>query len=141
MRGALRRDTPGRRRRYPRNIHGSRNQLDGLHPIVDTGSCVSYKRHMVKTQRTAEFADWFANLRDARARQKIAIRIARLEAGNRGDHKRFDGLLELRLDHGPGYRLYCWERGTELVILLCGGDKGSQRRDIERAKRIMRMNE
>ena len=59
-----------------------------------------------------------------------------MEAGNLGDHKRFDGLIELRLTNGPGYRLYCVERGPIVIVLLCGGDKSSQREDIALAKEI-----
>ena len=86
--------------------------------------------------QTAVFADWLAGLRDRRAQTKIVSRIDRAAFGLFGDHKRFDGLLELRIDHGPGYRLYAVQRDKALVILLCGGEKGSQRRDITRAKAL-----
>lgn len=64
------------------------------------------------------------------------MRLVRLEAGLVGDAKFFDGIGELRIDHGPGYRVYFVKRGTRLVILLCGGDKSSQDRDIARAKKL-----
>lgn len=67
---------------------------------------------------------------------RIAMRLVRLEAGLVGDAKFFDGIGELRIDHGPGYRVYFVKRGTRLVILLCGGDKSSQDRDIARAKKL-----
>lgn len=68
-----------------------------------------------------------------RAAERIAIRVARIQSGLMGDVKFFDGIGELRIDHGPGYRLYFVKRGSALVILLCGGDKSSQKRDIRKA--------
>lgn len=91
---------------------------------------------MIEVRSLPAFIEWLSGLRDVRAKARIAERIRRAELGNLGDHKRFDGLLELRLDYGPGYRLYAVQRGNELVILLCGGDKGSQRKDITRAKEL-----
>lgn len=70
----------------------------------------------------------------AGAQERIAQRIVRLQAGLFGDAKFFDGIGELRVDHGPGYRVYFVQRGRLLVILLCGGDKGSQDRDIRKAQ-------
>lgn len=70
-----------------------------------------------------------------RARKRIAVRVALIQGGHFGDVKPVGGKVsELRVDHGPGYRLYFTRRGERLILLLCGGDKGSQRRDIERAK-------
>lgn len=90
---------------------------------------------MFEVRRTEEFADWLKGLRDLMARSRIATRIARVEEGNFGDHKSVgDGVSELRFTFGPGYRVYYTQRGDVVVILLCGGDKGSQDRDIERAK-------
>jgi putative addiction module killer protein len=92
---------------------------------------------MFRARQTSTFADWFGKLRDHRARSRIAARIVRIEAGNFGDCKAVGGgVSELRVDAGPGYRVYFTVRGQELVILLCGGDKGSQRRDIEIAHRL-----
>lgn len=88
---------------------------------------------MISVRRTAVFDKWLKGLRDARAVARIVLRIERLAAGHFGDTKRFDGIGELRIDHGPGYRLYFCQRGEEVVILLCGGDKSSQDRDIKRA--------
>lgn len=74
---------------------------------------------------------------DHRAAERIAQRIVRLQAGLIGDAKPVgDGVSELRVDHGPGYRIYFVQRGRVLIILLCGGDKRSQRRDIARAKAL-----
>ena len=85
------------------------------------------------------FEVWLHDLRDAKARSKIAVRIQRLEDGNPGDVAPVgEGVSEMRIHHGPGYRVYYVNRGGELVILLCGGDKASQARDIEDAKRLAR---
>lgn len=79
--------------------------------------------------------DWLESLRDIRARAQIEIRLRRLSVGNFGDCKPVgEGVLELRIDIGAGYRLYCARRGQQLVILLCGGDKRTQDADIQRAK-------
>ncbi|HEY6985253.1 MAG TPA: type II toxin-antitoxin system RelE/ParE family toxin [Rhodanobacteraceae bacterium] len=79
-------------------------------------------------------SEWIDALRDQSARVRVLARIDRLRVGLRGDWKSVgSGVFELRLDHGPGYRIYCAEDGDQLVILLCGGDKRRQRRDIETA--------
>ena len=79
--------------------------------------------------------DWLENLRDIRARAQIEIRLRRLSVGNFGDCKPVgEGVLELRIDIGAGYRLYCARHGQQWVILLCGGDKRTQDADIQRAK-------
>lgn len=88
---------------------------------------------MFEVRQTIDFRDWLENLRDRRARERIALRIVRLQAGLFGDAKFFQGIGELRVDYGPGYRVYFAQRGAVLVVLLCGGDKNSQRRDIEKA--------
>ena len=77
------------------------------------------------TIRTTEVFDaWFAKLRDKTAQRRIQVRIDRLQLGNPGDAKAVrDGISELRIDHGPGYRVYFVQRGAVLIILLCGGDK------------------
>ncbi len=81
------------------------------------------------------FAEWIAALRDRRANQAIAARITRLQAGNRGGWKAVgSGVFELRIDTGPGYRVYCGQDGETLVLLLCAGDKRTQTKDIERAR-------
>ena len=90
---------------------------------------------MLQVRRTAEFIEWLTNLRDVAARARIAKRIDRVAAGNFGDTKPVGaGVSELRFTFGPGYRVYYTRRGDVVVILLCGGDKGSQGKDIERAK-------
>jgi len=91
---------------------------------------------MIEVRQTAEFADWFRSLRDQQARARIDSRIARLQAGNFGDVKRLGAISEMRIDYGPGYRLYFVQRGHELVILLAGGDKRTQARDIVFATRL-----
>ena len=89
---------------------------------------------MVQVRQTDEFAVWLRRLKDAVARSRIEVRLRRLQLGLLGDAKFFDGIGELRVDYGPGYRLYFLRRGEEVIVLLCGGDKSSQRRDISRAK-------
>ena len=92
---------------------------------------------MWRVRQTATFADWFAALRDDLAKSRIAARIVRVEAGNFGNCKSVGGgVSELRVDVGPGYRVYFTQRGGELVILLCGGDKASQQRDIAKARTL-----
>jgi putative addiction module killer protein len=78
---------------------------------------------------------WFDSLRDKRMQSRIIARLGQVLAGNLGDYKPVgEGVIELRIDAGPGYRIYCGRSGATLVVLLCGGDKSSQSRDIERAK-------
>ena len=90
---------------------------------------------MLEIRRTDEFTHWIDRLRDRVARAKILVRIDRLAAGNAGDVRPVgDGLSELRIDHGPGYRVYFVRRGLVLIVLLCGGDKSLQDRDITKAK-------
>lgn len=92
---------------------------------------------MIEVIRTDEFDAWLRGLRDDRAAARILTRIDRLAAGNPGDSKSIgDGVSELRIDYGPGYRVYFTRRGETIVILLCGGDKGSQTRDIPAAKKL-----
>ncbi len=91
---------------------------------------------MIEVRQTEAFGSWWRGLRDRVAQRRIADRIVRMQGGLLGDVKRFDGLIEFRIDHGPGYRLYAVQRGEVLIILLCGGDKGSQRRDIARARAL-----
>ena len=86
-------------------------------------------------ERKRPFETWLLGLRDAHARAQIEARLARLATGNFGDTKWVGkGVLELRIDRGPGYRVYFARLGQEMVLLLCGGDKRTQQRDIERAK-------
>jgi putative addiction module killer protein len=86
---------------------------------------------------TAVFDRWFGRLRDRKAAARVQARIDRAEAGNLGDCKPVGGgVSEMRIDYGPGYRLYFVQRGLELIVLLAGGDKGSQAKDIEAAKAL-----
>ena len=92
---------------------------------------------MIEVRQTAVFTNWLEGLRDGVARVRIATRIRRMELGNFGDIKPVgEGVSELRITYGPGYRLYFVQQGREVVILLCGGDKSSQRRDIAAAKQM-----
>lgn len=88
---------------------------------------------MIEVRKTAEFVEWLKGLKDGRAAARIQVRIDRVELGNLGDAKFFDGIGELRIDYGPGYRIYFVKRGNTVVILLCGGDKSSQDKDIKKA--------
>jgi putative addiction module killer protein len=90
---------------------------------------------MIEVRQTAVFREWLDKLADRRATERIAQRIVRMQSGLIGDAKPVGGgVLEMRVDYGPGYRVYFAQRGRILVILLCGGDKKSQRRDIARAQ-------
>ena len=81
------------------------------------------------------YIQWFESIRDLKTRTQIQSRIDRIKSGNLGDHKSVgDGVFELRFRYGPGYRIYFGQVGNTIVLLLCGGDKSSQSRDIERAK-------
>ena len=81
------------------------------------------------------FSDWLLALKDVKGRAVIRARLERIRQGNFGDCKSVgDGIRELRISFGPGYRLYFGQNGTKIVVLLCGGDKGSQKRDIAEAK-------
>ena len=83
------------------------------------------------------FSEWLDSLRDKVAQARIRVRLRHVQAGNMGDVKSVgEGVSELRIHIGPGYRVYCGRHGKAIVILLCGGDKSSQEADIERAKEI-----
>lgn len=91
---------------------------------------------MIEVRQTTVFRDWLDGLKDRRAQSRIAKRIANVQSGLLGDAKFFDGIGELRVDYGPGYRVYFVRRGATVVILLCGGDKSTQGRDIHHAKKM-----
>ena len=92
---------------------------------------------MLEVRETEEFSDWLSALREARAKAKILVRIDRLANGNSGDVAPVgEGVSELRIDYGPGYRIYYVRRGTRHILLLAGGDKSKQDRDIAKAKRL-----
>lgn len=92
---------------------------------------------MMQIRQTEHYARWFAALRDRLARARIDIRIRRLSLGLSGDVKALGaGVSELRIDHGPGYRIYFVQRGSDIIVLLAGGDKSSQAQDIRTAKEL-----
>ena len=97
---------------------------------------------MIEVRKTEVFAKWFANLKDRKARARIQARIDRVEMGNFGDISPVgEGVSELRIFYGPGYRMYFVIRNAVVVILLSGGDKSSQQSDIAKAKEIARQLE
>lgn len=92
---------------------------------------------MFTIRQTQEFVDWLDALKDKRAQVRIAARLRRVEAGNLGDWQPIEGdVVELRVDYGPGYRLYFTRRGSIIVVILTAGDKSSQKRDIRRAVKL-----
>lgn len=92
---------------------------------------------MIEVRQTEIFSKWFRGLRDRLARVRIQARVDRMQAGNAGDVKSVgEGVSEMRVDYGPGYRVYFTYRGSELVIVLAGGDKSSQADDIRKAIRL-----
>lgn len=92
---------------------------------------------MIEVRQTEHYSKWFDKLKDRVARARIDIRIRRLSLGNPGDVKSVGhGLSELRIDYGPGYRVYFTRRGTQLIILLAGGDKTTQASDIKKALKL-----
>ena len=94
---------------------------------------------MLELRRTDVFARWLDELRDIKARARILVRLDRLAEGNLGDVKPVgEGVSELRIDYGPGYRVYYKKQGRTIIILLSGGDKRTQKRDIARAQRLAR---
>ena len=94
---------------------------------------MGYNRAM-RVRLTEVYLDWINDLRDRSRRARIQVRVDRLVHGNPGDHRNLaGGISELRIDIGPGYRVYYTQRGNELIVLLAGGDKSSQQQDIRRA--------
>jgi putative addiction module killer protein len=94
---------------------------------------------MIEVHQSDVFETWLRRLKDDNAVARIVARIRRMEQGNLGDAKSVGaGVMELRIDYGPGYRIYYVQRGAEVVILLCGGDKRTQQRDIKRAHAMAR---
>ena len=94
---------------------------------------------MFEVRKTEVYAKWLDSLRDTRARARVLVRVERLAAGNPGDVRPVgEGVSELRIDYGPGYRVYFKKQGRTIVVLLAGGDKRSQSRDVETALRLAR---
>lgn len=94
---------------------------------------------MLQIRKTETFAQWLDGLRDVRARARVQVRIERLAVGNAGDVAPVgEGVSELRIDYGPGYRVYFKKHGRDVVILLAGGDKRTQSADIKTALRLAR---
>jgi putative addiction module killer protein len=95
---------------------------------------------VIEIRQTETYASWFDNLRDRRARARIDVRIRRLSLGNPGDVRPVgSGVSELRIEYGPGYRVYFVQPGRMLIVLLAGGDKRTQERDIKKARELARM--
>ena len=94
---------------------------------------------MIEVRQTEVFSNWFRKLRDHNARARIQIRIRRLSLGNFGDVKPVgEGVSELRIDYGPGYRVYLQRQGNLLVLLLAGGSKKTQQADIAKARKLVK---
>lgn len=92
---------------------------------------------MVEIRKTSLYVQWFDSLRDRQVRARIDVRVFRLANGNPGQHRSLtDGVVEMKIDYGPGYRVYFTRRGAKLVLLLAGGDKTTQQQDIEAAIRF-----
>lgn len=92
---------------------------------------------MFEIVESGTFKRWIQGLRDRRTVARINIRLTNVAMGNLGDTKQVgDGVSEMRIHYGPGYRLYFMRKGAAVIVLLCGGSKGNQQRDIERAKRL-----
>lgn len=101
---------------------------------------MDYTSPVIEIRETQEFSSWLTSLRDARARTRVQARILRLRYGNPGDVKPVgEGVSEMRIDYGPGYRVYFVKRGALLVILLAGGAKPTQDKDIKTALKLARM--
>ena len=100
---------------------------------------VGYDPAVIEVRQTDAYDNWFRKLRDREAKSRILIRIKRMSAGNPGDVRPVGGgVSELRIDYGPGYRVYFVTVGPELAVLLLGGDKSTQQRDIDRALDLAR---
>lgn len=98
---------------------------------------MGYIVRVIEVRQTHEFSAWLRRLKDANAAARIIARMRRLEQGNPGDTKSVGkGILEMRVDYEPGYRIYYLHRGAQIVILLCGGDKRTQQQDIKQAEML-----
>ena len=100
---------------------------------------MSYNRDMISIKKTATFEKWIRSLPDKNAVARINIRIKRLHLGNPGDIKSVGGgIFELRIDYGPGYRIYIYKYKNTIIVLMNGGDKSTQSKDIEKAKILLK---
>ena len=100
---------------------------------------MGYINAVIEIRQTEEYVSWFKRLRNREARARILARIRRLSLGNPGDVKPAgEGISEMRIDFGPGYRIYFIQQGETVVILLAGGDKRTQKQDIKKAKELAR---
>lgn len=103
---------------------------------------MSYNLIMKEIIRSETFSDWLLSLKDSRAKARVLARIDRMKAGNFGDSEPIgDGLSEARIHYGPGYRVYFMQQGEVVVVLLCGGDKNSQSKDIKKQSKSLRPGE
>jgi putative addiction module killer protein len=101
---------------------------------------MSYNISVLEIRETETFSSWLRSLRDSQARARIAARVRRLAFGNPGDVRPVgEGISELRIHHGPGYRVYYVRRGEALILQLCGGDKSTQEKDIDTAKQLAKV--
>jgi putative addiction module killer protein len=105
--------------------------------LIEIHRTDNYSCHMYELIKSETFDHWLSGLRDRNAKARIEVRMRRLGLGNPGDVKPVgEGVSEMRIDYGPGYRVYFQQRGPVLIILLCGGDKKTQDKDIQTAKSI-----
>ncbi len=96
-------------------------------------------RNYLTADERSPFVEWLNSLRDRRARAKIRNRLTRIESGNLGDYRSVgEGVFELRIDYGPGYRVYFGQIGSTIIVILCGGDKSTQEQDILTAREYWR---
>jgi len=93
--------------------------------------------HIYTLVETSDFSGWVRSLKDHVARAKILVRTKRLAEGNMGDVKHFDGISEMRINHGPGYRVYFARDGSTIFLLLTGGSKSTQPKDIAKARKLL----
>jgi putative addiction module killer protein len=100
---------------------------------------LGYSSSVIELRKTEVFGEWLDGLRDLRARARVQVRLERLACGNPGDVKPVgEGVSELRINYGPGYRVYFKQRGRQVIFLLAGGDKRTQAKDIKTALRLAR---
>ncbi|HOQ43490.1 MAG TPA: type II toxin-antitoxin system RelE/ParE family toxin [Smithellaceae bacterium] len=99
---------------------------------------MEYTSHTIEIRQTDQYIKWFENLADRRAKARIDVRIRRMSLGNFGDVKPIgEGISELRIDYGPGYRVYFTRKGNQIIVLLAGGDKSTQDKDIQVARKLL----